>query len=149
MRVFNRKFKREYEPLEKFEAGIVLTGPEVKSMKAGRCKLEGAYVKLVDEGVLLVNAEVAPYAFARQEGYDPKRSRKLLLNKREIRRLAGKLSAGGNLTIVPIACYNRRGKVKVEIALAKGRKTWQKRKVEKNRAEKRRVEKEIKEALKR
>lgn len=148
MKVINRNINREYEIVEKYEAGISLTGAEVKTVRQGRIKLEGAYVKIIGSEVCLINAEIAIYEYARPEGYDSRRTRKLLLHKSEILRLKTKLSAGANLTIVPIACYNKKSLLKLEIALSKGKKTWEKKKVEKERDEKRRVEKEMKEQMK-
>lgn len=116
----------DYEILETREAGIVLTGPEVKSIKGGRMSLEGAFVKIIGSEVYLVNAQVFPYPYARPEGYDPKRTRKLLLHKKEIISLKIKL-ASAKLTLVPLECYNTDGVIKLKIGLGKGRKTWEKR----------------------
>lgn len=147
MKIFNRGINREYEIVEKYEAGISLTGAEVKAARAGNVRLEGAYVKAVGTDVALINAEIAIYQYARPEHYDPRRTRRLLLHKSEILKLKNKMHTGGNLTIVPIACYTKRNLIKLEIALAKGKKTWEKKNVEKNRDEKRRVEKELKEEM--
>ena len=148
MRVINRNVNREFEIIEKYEAGIALTGAEVKTVRQGRIKLEGSYVKIIGSEVHLVNGEIAIYEYARPEKYDARRTRKLLLHKSEILRLKTKLSASNNLTIVPIACYNKKSLIKLEIAMAKGKKTWEKKNVEKVRDEKRRVEKEMKEQIK-
>ncbi|OGK19862.1 SsrA-binding protein [Candidatus Roizmanbacteria bacterium RIFCSPHIGHO2_02_FULL_37_13b] len=148
MKVINRNINREYEIIEKYEAGISLTGAEVKTVRQGRIKFEGSYVKIVGSEVFLINAEIAIYEYARPESYDSRRTRKLLLHKSEILRLKTKLSAGANLTIVPIACYNKKSLIKLEIALSKGKKTWEKKKVEKNRDENRRIEREMKEQMK-
>ena len=147
MKVINRNLNREYEVLEKYEAGVALTGAEVRSVKEGNIKFDNAYVKIFGNEVHLINAEVAIYKYARPEMYDPRRTRKLLLHKAEILRLKTKIATGGNLTIVPVSCYNKKGLVKVEIALAKGKKTWEKKSFEKRRDEKRRVEKELKEQI--
>ena len=148
MKVVNRNLNREYEILEKYEAGIVLTGAEVKSVKAGNIQFEGAFVKLVGDEVYLINANIPIYIHARPEGYDQRRNRKLLLHRAEIMRLKGKMSAGGNLTLIPISCYNKKSLVKLEIALAKGKKIWERKRVEKERDERRRVEREMKEQVK-
>lgn len=145
MKVYNRNLNREYEVVEKYEAGVSLTGAEVRSVKEGNIKLDGAHIKILGNVVALINAQIPIYKYSRPEGYEPSRTRKLLLHKREILRLRTKLAGGGNLTIVPISCYNKKGLIKLEIALAKGRKIWEKKKVEKIRDEKRRVEKELKE----
>ncbi len=144
----NKTAQREYEITERFEAGIVLTGAEVKSVKKRGINFDGAYVKLVGNEALLLNANVDVYDFSRPENYDPKRSRKLLLHKKELERIRGKLAQGGNLTIVPISSYIKKGFVKLEIGLGKGRKTWEVKKIEKNRDETRRIQKELKEYIK-
>ena len=148
MKLYNKRLGREYSPLEKYEAGIVLLGAEVKAVKQGRIRIDGAYVKLIGNEVHLVGAEIAIYQYARPDRYDPQRTRKLLLHKKEVLRLATKLAGGGNLTIVPASCYNKGGLIKVEIALARGKKTWEVKRVEKERDERRRVEGEIKERIK-
>lgn len=138
---------REFEAVQKYEAGIVLTGAEVKSAKNGGIKLEGAFVKLRDDGPYLTNAEIAPYKYADAEDFETKRSRKLLLSKRELINIKTKMQSGGHLTIVPTSCYNKGSLIKLEIALSRSKKNWEKKKVEKDRDEARRQEKEMKEAL--
>lgn len=133
MKIINRKFNREYQEIEKYEAGIVLTGPEVKSIRAGRMNLDDAFVRILESGPYLINAQIQPYEFAKNDGYDSKRSRKLLLSKKELLRLKTKILGGGALTLAPISCYNKGRLIKLEIALAKGRKDIEKRKLEKNR----------------
>jgi len=145
MKIINRKFGREYKEIEKYEAGIVLTGPEVKSVKAGRIRFEGAFVRLLGSEVYLVNAEIPVYQYAQSTNYDPRRTRKLLLHKKEVVRLKTKLSGAPGLTIVPVSCYNKRGLIKLEIALVKGRRDIEKRKREKARDIKRAIDREIKE----
>ena len=103
MKIINHKYNREYEQVERYEAGIVLTGAEVKSVRGGGLRLDEAFVKIVDGQPLLMNAEIPKYRFAAQENYDPKRSRKLLLHKKELIRLQTKIRGSGGLTIVPIA----------------------------------------------
>lgn len=148
MKIVNRKFSREFEEIEKYEAGIVLTGAEVKSIREGRIRLEDSFVKIIDNEPFLVNTEIAPYKFAKNETYDPKRSRKLLLQKKELIRLQTKLKSGSSLTIVPKSCYNKGNIFKLEIALVRGRRDLEKRKLEKARDIKREQEKEAKERLK-
>ncbi len=145
MKIINKHFIREFEAVDKLEAGIMLTGAEVKSVKNGGIKLEGAFVKLRDDGAYLTNAEIAPYKYAKSDSYEAKRSRKLLLNKKELLRLKVKLNSGGKLAIVPVSCYNKASLVKVEIAISKSKKSWEAKKIDKERDEKRRVAKEIKE----
>lgn len=149
MKVFNRSFNREYQEIEKFEAGIVLTGAEVKSVKAGSMHLEGSFVKFIGDEPYLINADIPIYHHSPPQGYDARRSRKLLLHKKEILRLQVKLAGSGNLTVAPLACYTKGSLVKLEIALARGRKDIEKRKLEKKRdvalAEKREAKEYMKE----
>jgi SsrA-binding protein len=124
--------------------GISLTGPEVKSVRLGNIRLEDSYVKILEGAPILVNAEIAQYRFS-SEKQDIRRTRKLLLSKKEILKIETTLHAGGNLTIIPLACYNKKKYIKIEIAIAKGKKTWQVKRVEKERDEKRREQREAKE----
>jgi SsrA-binding protein len=148
MKVVNRTFHRNYQEVEKYEAGIVLTGPEVKSIKEENIKLDDAFVKILDEEAYLVNADIPIYHFARPAGYDPRHRRKLLLHKKELIRLKTKLQSAPSLTIAPISCYNKGHIIKVEIALAKGRKDIEKRKLEKARDIERTEKKMVKEYMK-
>ena len=148
MKIINKHINREYLILDKFEAGISLTGSEVKSIRQGRISFVGAFVKFVSGSPVLVGAQIFPYQFNGNLDYDDKRTRKLLLHKKEILRLTNRLSERPNLTIVPVSCYTKGSLIKLEIALVQGKKTWEKKKTEKNKAETRRVEKEIKEELK-
>jgi SsrA-binding protein len=133
MKVENRVFHRNYEELERFEAGVVLTGAEAKSVQKGNIKLENSFVKLNDEEAFLVNADIPIYQFTRPQDYDPIRRRKLLLHKKEILRLQVKMNSAGNLTIAPIACYTKGRKIKIAIALVKGRGDIGRKKLEKAR----------------
>ncbi|MEO6509292.1 MAG: SsrA-binding protein SmpB [Patescibacteria group bacterium] len=133
MKITNRKFHRDYQELEKFEAGIVLNGAEVKSVKEESLRLDDAFVRIIGNEAFLINADIPIYHFSHAKGYDPKRSRKLLLHKKEILKLQIKLNAGGNLTIAPISVYTKGTMLKVEIALAKGRKDVEKTKLVKQR----------------
>lgn len=126
MKILNRRARRDYQLLEKYEAGMALTGPEVKSIRAGRLQLEQAFVKIRGGQVFLVNAHVAPYPFAEQNDYDPRRERKLLLSKKEILALEQKVKQK-KLTLVPLACYTRGQFIKLAIALGRGQKQYQKR----------------------
>ena len=148
MRVYNRKFRRDYQEIEKYEVGIALSGAEVKSVRAGRVRLEDSFVKVLGSEVYLVNAEISVYDYARPQGYDSRRRRKLLLHKVEIIRLKTKMAGPGGLTIVPGSCYNKDSLIKLEIALAKGRKSLEKRKLEKKRDIERDQKREAKEYLK-
>ena len=92
MKIYNRKLGREYSLIEKYETGVVLSGAEVKAVKQGRIRLEGAYVKMIGNEINLVGAEIAVYQYARPERHDPQRTRKLLLHKKEVLKLAIKLA---------------------------------------------------------
>ena len=140
----NRKAHFNYEILETFQAGLVLTGQEVKSIKSGRVNLAGSYVLFRGEELFLIGATIPPYQPKNAPpGYDPARPRKLLLTKDEIKYLFGRSQQKG-LTVVPIRVYNKRGHLKIEIGLVKPRKKWDKREVLKKRAIKRDIERELK-----
>lgn len=134
---FNRKASHKYSLEDRIEAGLVLTGTEIKSLRSGRMSLADAFVRLLGEEAYLENAYIP--AFQVTKGYDPRRPRKLLLRKNQLSTLIGKVS-GANLTIVPIRVYNRRGLAKVEIALAKGKRKYDKRQAIKDREVKREAE---------
>jgi SsrA-binding protein len=122
----NRKAKHEYFLLDTFEAGLVLKGSEIKSIRAGQMSLAQAYVSIESGEAWLVNAHVAPYNQASRFNHDPLRSRKLLLHHKEIKKLFENVRQKGT-TIVPLRVYLKDGKAKVEIALAKGKKHYDKR----------------------
>jgi len=122
----NRAASHEFHLLDRFEAGIVLTGTEVKSIRAGRANIKDGFAKVSDGEVFLHNAHISPYEPGHRENVDPLRTRKLLLNAREIRKLGKETDAGG-VTLVPLSFYLKNGRVKVELALAKGKKTFDKR----------------------
>src|SRR3990170_2073006 len=126
MKIFNKKATYEYTILERFEAGVNLTGAEVKSIKGGHAQLAGSFVRIIGSEAYLVNAQIFPYIYARPEGYDPKRTRKLLLHKAELIRLKSKLE-GANLTLVPLSWYTRGPLIKLEVGLARGKKQYEKR----------------------
>jgi len=133
MKITNRKFHHDYQELEKYEAGVVLSGPEVKSIKLGSLKLDDAFVRIIGDEAFLINADIPIYLFTRPAGYDSRRTRKLLLHKKEILKMQIKLNAGGNLTVAPIAMYTKGRILKLEIALAKGRRDVEKKKLVKQR----------------
>ena len=141
MKIFNKKATYDYTILERFEAGINLTGAEVKSIKGGHAKLEGSFVRIIGSEAYLVNAQIFPYIYARPEGYDPKRTRKLLLHKAELIRLKSKLESA-NLTLVPLSWYTRGPLVKLEIGLARGKKQYEKREVKRKEDQKRELERD-------
>lgn len=122
----NRRARRNYTVVDTFEAGIALLGSEVKSMREGRVDLKDSYADVRRGELWLVGAYVAPYEFARDGGHDPERDRKLLMHRREIDRIAGQAAEKG-LTLIPLQVYFKKGKVKVELGLAKGRRTVDKR----------------------
>ena len=135
----NRRARRDYDVLDTFECGVVLRGSEVKSLRAGQVQLKDAYAEIRRAELWLENAHIAPYKFAREGGHEPERSRKLLLHRREIESLIGKVHEQG-LTLIPLAIYFRNGLAKVELALVKGRKTYDKRQKLKEREQLREME---------
>ncbi len=139
----NRKASFLYEILEKYEAGIALYGPEIKSIKSGKVNLSDGYVVIKNGEALLLNVHVSPYEKAARENKDPLRTRVLLLHKNEIMRLYGKTKEK-NLTIIPLKIYLKSGRAKVEIALVKGKKIYDKRASIKEKEQKREVERIIK-----
>ncbi len=140
---FNRQAGYDYEFLDKYEAGLVLSGQEVKSVRAGHISLQGAYVVIKNDEVWLLNANIPPYQPNNAPAdYDPTRSRKLLLHKNEIRSLIGQAKQAG-LTLVPIRVYNKLGKIKLEFVLARGKKTRDKRQIIGRREANRRIQRAV------
>lgn len=124
---FNKRASFDYELLDRYEAGLVLLGHEVKSVKTGHLSLKGSYVTVKGNELCLTNAFIPPYPFAgKLTHYEPTQSRKLLLKKSEIRSLIGKIRVQG-LTLVPLRVYTRRRLLKLEFAVGKGKKTFDKR----------------------
>ncbi len=122
----NRKAARDFHLEDRHEAGLVLTGTEIKSIRAGRVNLSDGYVQPRDGELWLINIHIAPYDPAGRYGHEPRRSRKLLLHRREIDRLISRVYERG-YTIVPVRLYLKRGRAKVEIALARGKRKYDKR----------------------
>jgi len=122
----NRKARHDYEILETYEAGIVLSGGEIKSIRAGRIQLRDGYAHIKEGEAWLENVHISPYEQAKRENPPPARRRKLLLHRQEISRLIGKTQERG-LTLVPLEVYLSRGRAKVRIALARGRRQYDKR----------------------
>ena len=122
----NRKARHDYEILETYEAGIALRGTEVKSLRDGRANLKDSYAAVQAGEVWLYGVHISPYSHGNINNHDPERDRKLLMHRREIRRLVGKTKETG-LTLVPLQLYFNHGKVKIELALAKGKKQYDKR----------------------
>lgn len=137
--VQNRRARHDYEILSRFEAGIALTGSEVKSARDHKVQLQGAYARVKDGEVWLLGAHIAPYANAGYATHDPTRDRKLLLHKKEIRRIAQMVEQRG-LTLIPLSMYFKRGKVKVELGVGRGLKRYDKREVVKKRDQQRVLE---------
>jgi SsrA-binding protein len=122
----NRKARHDYLILDSYEAGVVLTGTEVKSLRAGRASLADAYASIKDGEVWLQGMHIPEYTEGTWTNHEPRRARKLLLHRDEINRLIGKTRESG-LTLVPLQLYFRDGKVKIEIALARGKRSYDKR----------------------
>lgn len=135
----NRRARFDYEIGERFEAGMVLQGSEVKSLRAGHANLKDAYAVVKDGEVWLVGAHIAPYSFAREGGHDPERTRKLLLNRQEIDKIAAQIAERGR-TLIPIRLYFKDGKAKVELGLARGKDRFDKRETLKRRQADREME---------
>ena len=136
----NKRVAFDYEILETYEAGIALSGTEVKSVKTGHINLQGAFVVVKDGQAWLLNGHIPPYQVLNApESYDPDRSRKLLLHKHELQQLIGKTSQKG-LTLLPLKVYTVRGLVKVEIGMARHRKKHDKREVLKQRTAQREMQ---------
>ena len=139
----NRRARREYFIDESFEAGMVLLGSEVKSLRDGRANLADSYAR-VDKGqVFLVNSHISPYPAANMFNHEPTRPRKLLLHKREISRLMGKVKERG-LTLIPLKLYFKDGRAKVELGLARGKKLYDKRATVKEKMVRREMERSMK-----
>jgi SsrA-binding protein len=139
----NRKARFDYELLDHFEAGMVLLGPEVKSLRAGHATLTDAYATVRKGELWLVNAHISPYEQAGRENPEPRRERKLLMRKSEIARLAGKVHEKG-LTLVPVSLYWKGGRAKCELALARGKRRYDKRHAIRKREEKRELARAMK-----
>ncbi len=138
----NRPASHNYEFIDKFEVGLVLTGTEVKSARDGRVNLKDAYAVVRAGEVWLLNCHISPFSHGNISNHDPMRSRKLLMNRSEIRKLIGKTTERG-LTLVPLKLYLKNGRIKCEIALAKGKKTYDKRETERRKT----IDKEARQAV--
>ncbi len=139
--IANRRARHEYFILDSYECGIVLVGSEVKSIRDGRANLSDAYARIENGEVWLYGMHISPYPFSRI-GHDPTRRRKLLLHRNEIDRLVGKLTEAG-LTLVPLKAYFQTGLVKIEIAVARGKRQWDKRQAMAERDAKRETERAL------
>ncbi len=138
MRISNKKAYFNYEIHEKLEAGIILTGAEVKSLRDGRCNLGDSFVKIVNNELWIVNADIPKYKYDGSSDYDSARSRKLLVSREDITYLQSKIKQG-NMTLVPLSVYSKGGRIKVEVGVARGKKRYEKKLQEKERT----LEKEL------
>jgi SsrA-binding protein len=139
----NRKAGRDFEIIESFEVGVVLKGTEVKSLREGRISLKDSYAMIQNGELFLLNAHISPYSHGNLQNHDPLRERKLLVHKSEIKRLTGKTEEKG-LTLIPLKVYFSKGRVKLELALAKGKRHHDKRETIKRRDAEREIERELK-----
>jgi SsrA-binding protein len=139
----NRKARHEYFIEETYEAGIVLQGSEVKSLREGKANLLDSYARIMRGECILLNAHINPYTAANRNNHEPTRTRKLLLHKREILRLSGKVREKG-LTLVALRLYFKNGRAKVELGLARGKKLYDKRETLRKKAAQREVERSLK-----
>jgi SsrA-binding protein len=135
----NKKAFHDYEISERFEAGLVLLGTEVKSLREGRANLKDSYARVKKDEVFLYGLHISPYSHASFDNHDPERVRKLLLHKSEIKRLLGKTQEKG-FSLVPLKIYFKDGKAKIEIALARGKKEYDKRESIKRKEENRELD---------
>jgi SsrA-binding protein len=138
----NRRARHEYEILERFEAGVVLDGTEVKSVRDARVQLKDSYVEVIDGEAWLVGVHVSAYGFGNRQNHEPERRRKLLLHRKEIDKIYGRTAIQGQ-TCVPLSMYLKANRIKVEVALARGRKLHDKRQVERQKQ----LDKEAREAM--
>lgn len=142
MKIDNRRAFFDYEILEKMEAGINLYGAEVKAVRLGHADLSGSFVKIIGSEAYLVNAKIFPYKYAAPEGYDERRTRKLLLHKKEIVALKGRIE-GSSLSLVPLSMYTTKSFIKVQIGLGRGKKEYEKREKIKKKDLQRSIEREL------
>ncbi len=143
----NRKARQEYEFIQHFSAGLVLTGGEVKSLRNKSGSFTGSYIKIIGGEAFLLNAQITPYKFADQRDIDPKRTRKLLLKKSEIRHLE-EVSTTKGYSIIPISFELSGKNIKLHFALSRGKKQYERRAELKKRAQERDIQREIKERVK-
>ena len=142
----NRRARFDYDVVERFEAGIVLTGSEIKSVREHRVQLQGSYARFKNGELWLQDANIAPYVNASWGGHDAKRDRKLLLHKRELAKIAALMGEKG-LTMVPMAMYFKRGMAKVELAVVRGRRQYDKRQKIREREEGRQAARAIRQRV--
>lgn len=141
--VLNKSAGHDYEILESYVAGVMLTGPEVKSLRLKHGSLKGSYVKIINHEAFLMNAQINPYAFAENQDYDPKRTRKLLLKHRELLKLE-ELDHRKNVTLVALKFFTAGRHIKLELGVGRGKKEFEKRSDLRKKAIQRDVERELK-----
>jgi SsrA-binding protein len=142
MKITNKRAFYDYQIGERFEAGINLNGAEVKAIKMEHADLTGSFVRIMGSEAYLVNAKIFPYEYARPEGYDERRTRKLLLHKKEIISLKSKTD-GSNTALVPISFYLKHGLIKLEVGIGKGKKQFDKKEAKKRRDIQREIDQEL------
>ncbi len=142
MKITNRRAFYDYQILEKLEAGINLLGSEVKAVRLGHADLSGSHIRIIGSEAYLLNAKIFPYQYGRPEGYEENRTRKLLLHKKEIISLKSKIEGSG-LTLIPLSLYTARNLIKVEVAIGKGKKEYQKKEAKKRKDLERAAEEEL------
>lgn len=138
----NRRARHDYDLMDRFEAGLVLKGSEVKSLREGHADLKDSYITIRRGEAFLVGCHIRPYAFARDGGHEPEADRKLLLHAREIQKLQRQTDERG-LTLVPLRLYFRKGRAKLEFAVGRGRRTHDKRHAIKERDQKREIDRAL------
>ncbi len=138
----NRKARHDYIIEDTYEAGMVLTGSEIKSIRAGQVNLRDSYATVREGELWLLNAHIAPYKQASSQNHEPRRERKLLMHRREINRLTGKLMEKG-LTLVPLQIYLKHGRAKIELGLGRGKKMHDKRQAMRERTDRRQMERAV------
>lgn len=143
MKIANKRAFFDFEVLERFEAGINLTGAEVKAIRQGHADLTGAFVRIIGNEAYLIGSKIFPYTYARPENFDSNRTRKLLLHKKEIIAVKSKIE-GANLTIVPLNWYTSNRFIKLEVALGKSKKKFDKRQAIKKKDADREIEQGLK-----
>ncbi len=141
--VKNREALFQYEIIEKYESGIVLNGPEVKSVKNGQVNLKGSYITIDHEEAILKKTHISPYKQAAEHNIDPLRDRKLLLHKKEILQIEYQIQTK-KLTLIPLSMFLKKGKIKINLALCRGKKIFDKRENLKKRAQRREIERNLK-----
>lgn len=145
MKIFNRSARRDYHILETLEAGVALSGAEVKSARLGRVDLNQSYAKIMSNEAFLINAYIYPFSGVTTKDYEANRTRKLLLHKDQIKSLIGKTSAKA-VNLVPVSLYTTRNLIKIELALAASKKKYDHKKALKEKDEQRRLEQELRSA---